>query len=125
MTYGELCLIRFILENVKEGNKVTISDDEKVDVDSLYDYFNNVITEIEKEKAKNPRIKYQAIRLLVDVSKVRGVEDVKERVDEKEKDPEKGEEGQGKQSKDSRPGVEHTKDEKSGEHSRENRREKV
>ncbi|GAG06418.1 unnamed protein product, partial [marine sediment metagenome] len=89
MTYGELALLRRILERVKEGKEVSISDDQKVDTDSLYNYFDNVITHIEKDKIKDPKIVYQAIRLWVDVSKARGVEDVKERVDEKEKDPEK------------------------------------
>lgn len=99
MTYGELALLRYVLEQVKDGKKVNISPDQKVDTDSLYNYFDNVITDIEKDKIKNPKVEYQAIRLWVDVSKVRGVEDVKKRINEKEKDPEKGKAEQGQQKK--------------------------
>ena len=38
MTYGELALLRYILEQVKEGKKVSLSDDQKIDTDSLYNY---------------------------------------------------------------------------------------
>lgn len=125
MTYGELALLRYILEQVKEDKKVILSFYQKVDADSLYNYFDNLITEIEKDKIKNPKVEYQKFQLWLDVRSVRGVKDEKTGVNEKEKDPEKGEEDQGKQSKDGRSGMEHTKDRKKRDHSKEKKSTKI
>ncbi|GAI50643.1 unnamed protein product, partial [marine sediment metagenome] len=79
----------------------------------------------EKDKIKNPKVEYQAIRLWVDVSKVRGVEDVKEGINEKEKDSEKVEEEQRKQPKNRGVRVGHAQDKKSGDHSKQKKETKV
>ena len=52
MTEGELALARYILERVKEGKEFTMSKEEKVDLDSITDYFNNLLSDVEKAKKK-------------------------------------------------------------------------
>lgn len=68
MTEGQLALAQDILEKVKEGKKPSISNVEKVDLDSVTDYFNNLLLDIEKQKKKNfkPVIFY---RLGIEISK--------------------------------------------------------
>ena len=66
MTEGELALARHILEQVKEGKEFTISNKEKVDLDSITDYFNNILLDVEKSK-KRGKVKGEIItyRLLI------------------------------------------------------------
>jgi len=67
MTYSQLGLLRHVLENVKEGKLPGIaSNDEKVDLDYLANYFDNLILEVEKEKGKTH---FLAFRLNVEVNK--------------------------------------------------------
>ena len=60
MTEGELALARHILERVKEGKEFTMSKEEKVDLDSVTDYFNNLLLDVEKNK-KGGKAKGQII----------------------------------------------------------------
>ena len=69
MTEGQLALLRYVTEQVKEGKTPSISNDEKVDLDSTTDYFNNLLLDIEKKK-KRGKVKYGeaiAYRLLIEV----------------------------------------------------------
>lgn len=63
MTEGELTLAKHILEQVKEGKEFTMSKEDKVDLDSVTDYLNNLLLDIEKAKkrgkAKGNIITYQ------------------------------------------------------------------
>lgn len=52
MTEGELALTRHVLEQVKEGKEVSITKEEKVDLDSVTDYFSNLLSDIAKNKRK-------------------------------------------------------------------------
>ena len=52
MTERELALTRHVLEQVKEGKEVTITKEEKIDLDSIIDYFNNLLFDIAKNKRK-------------------------------------------------------------------------
>ena len=69
MTYGQLALIRHVLNEVKEGRNPTISNEEKVDLDYLHNYFDNIISDVEKNK-KIGKVKEGgtvAYRLLIEV----------------------------------------------------------
>ena len=50
MTEGQLALARHILEQVKEGKEFTMTNEEKIDLDSITDYFNNLLLDMEKNK---------------------------------------------------------------------------
>lgn len=39
---------------MKEGEDPSISNNEKVDLDSMHDYFNNVVTKIENDMKRKP-----------------------------------------------------------------------
>ena len=69
MTYGQLALVRHLLNEVKEGRNPTISIKEKVDLDYLHNYFDNIISDVEKNK-KMGKVKEGgavAYRLLIEV----------------------------------------------------------
>jgi len=66
MTYTQLALLRHVLEQVKEGKIPEITNAEKVDLDYLENYFNNLISEVEKEKGKTH---FLAFRLNIEVNK--------------------------------------------------------
>ena len=63
MTEGELMLARDILKQIKEEKEVILSNREKVDLDSVTDYFNNLLLNVEKAKkrgkAKGQIVTYQ------------------------------------------------------------------
>lgn len=63
MTEGELALANYILEQVKESKEVKMGNNEKVGLDSVTDYFNNLLLDIEKNKkrgkAKGQIVTYQ------------------------------------------------------------------
>ena len=63
MTEGELALARDILKQIREEKEVVLSNREKVDLDSVTDYFNNLLLDVEKSKkrgkAKGNIITYQ------------------------------------------------------------------
>lgn len=67
MNLKQLALNRHVLEQLKEGKKPSISNDEKVDLDYLANYWDNIITEVEKEMKKKPNIKGVTFRLYVEV----------------------------------------------------------
>ena len=71
MTEGQLALIRHILEQIKEGNQITLDDNEKVDCDSAHTYFNNLLLDIEKNKKQGKVGKSTAIayRMVVEINK--------------------------------------------------------
>ena len=71
MTYGQLALIRYVLEQVKEGKKPSISNSQKVDLDDMGNYFDNLVTDIKKNKKIGKVKDGEAIayRLLVEVNK--------------------------------------------------------
>lgn len=69
MTYGQLALLRYVLCDVKEGKKPSISNNEKVDLDYLANFFNNLILNIEEEKKRNSKVKYQNFILGIEVNK--------------------------------------------------------
>lgn len=69
MTYGQLAFVRHVLEQVKDGKKLSISNREKVDLDYLENFFNNLISEIEKEKKRNNKVEYQNFILAIEVNK--------------------------------------------------------
>ena len=56
MNLRQLALQRYVFEKVKNGEKLEITNDEKVDLDYIHNYWDNIILEIEKEVKKNPRI---------------------------------------------------------------------
>jgi len=69
MTEGQLALVRYILEKVKEGKTPSVSNDEKVDLDSITNYFDNLLLDVEKQNKKG-KIKNGgsvAYRLLIEI----------------------------------------------------------
>jgi hypothetical protein len=71
MTEGQLALLRHVIEKVKICKPVAISNDEIVDLDSMYDYFNNLLLDIEnnKKRMKVGRGTTIVYRLLVEINK--------------------------------------------------------
>lgn len=57
MNLKQIALNRYVCEQIKEGKEISISNDEKVDLDYLANYWDNIITEIEKEIKKKPNIR--------------------------------------------------------------------
>ena len=69
MTYTQLALLRHVLEQVKNGKLPEITNTEKVDLDYLENYYNNLISNIEKEKKKNSKVEWQNFVMIVEVNK--------------------------------------------------------
>jgi len=69
MTYSQLALLRYILENARDGKMPDISDDEKVDLDYMANYYDNLITDIERDKKKNSKAELQSFVMVVEVNK--------------------------------------------------------
>lgn len=67
MNLSQLALNRYVVEEVKEGKKPSVSNDEKVDLDYLATYWDNIISMAEREKQKKPNIKTVAFRLALDM----------------------------------------------------------
>lgn len=61
MTEGELALARYVLEQVKEGKLPSITNNEKVDLDNVARYFDNILLDVEKVKkgSKDNVVMYQ------------------------------------------------------------------
>lgn len=57
MNLKQLALQRYVMEKVKESKPVEITNDEKVDLDYITNYWDNIISEIEKELKKKPNIR--------------------------------------------------------------------
>jgi len=68
MNYSQLVLNVQILKQIKEGEKPLVNETEKVDLDYLADYFNNLILNIDRDRHKShePVIYY---RICVEVNK--------------------------------------------------------
>ena len=60
MTLTELALLRHIVEKAREGGSLTITNSEKIELDSLNNYFNNLIKDIGKEQ-KNKKDKHAIV----------------------------------------------------------------
>ena len=69
MTYSQLALLRHVLENVKDGKLPEITNAEKVDLDYMANYYDNLITDIEREKKKNSKAELQSFVMVVEVNK--------------------------------------------------------
>ena len=69
MTYTQLALLRHVLEQVKEGKLPEITNAEKVDLDYMANYYNNLISDIEREKKKNSKAELQSFVMVVEVNK--------------------------------------------------------
>ena len=69
MTYSQLALNRYVLEEVKNGRMPTITDNEKIDLDYMVNHWDNVISNIEKDKKKNPKAELQNFVTVVEVNK--------------------------------------------------------
>jgi hypothetical protein len=74
MTHGQLELLNFIIGQVKTGKGLSISNDQKVDLDDMGLYFNNLTLDVVKQK-KRGRVRMGdtiAYRLTIEV-KQKGV----------------------------------------------------
>jgi len=69
MTYTQLALLRHVLEQVKNGKLPEITNAEKVDLDYLENYYDNLISNIEKEKKRNSKVEWQNFVMVVEVNK--------------------------------------------------------
>jgi len=69
MTYTQLVLNRHVLEQVKEGKLPEITNAEKVDLDYMANYYDNLITDIEREKKKNSKAELQNFVMVIEVNK--------------------------------------------------------
>lgn len=67
MNLKQLALNNYIIEQVKEGKKPSISNDEKVDLDYIANYWDNIMSMAEKEKQKKPNIKTIAFRFVLEI----------------------------------------------------------
>lgn len=67
MDLKQLALNRYVVEQIKEGKKPSVSNDEKVDLDYLANYWDNIISDIEKEVKEKPNTKGVAFRLYIEV----------------------------------------------------------
>jgi len=69
MTLTQLALNRYILETVKEGKLPEITNNEKVDLDYLANYYDNLIMDIEREKKRKSKAELQSFVMVVEVNK--------------------------------------------------------
>jgi len=69
MTYRQLALLRHVLEQVKGGKLPEITNAEKVDLDYLENYCDNLISDIERDKKKNNKAEFQSFVMVVEVNK--------------------------------------------------------
>ena len=65
MNLKQLALQRYVIEQVKEGKTPSVSNDEKVDLDYITNYWDNIIMEIVKEIKKKPNIRGCTFKLNV------------------------------------------------------------
>ena len=68
MNIKQLALQRYVIEQVKEGKTPSVSNAEKVDLDYIANYWDNIITEIEKEIKKKPDIRGCTFKLNIAIS---------------------------------------------------------
>lgn len=62
MHIKQLALNRYVIEQIIKGNKPSISRNEKVDLDYLATYWNNIISTVEKEIGEKP----VSVRLVIE-----------------------------------------------------------
>lgn len=69
MTYKELVLLKNVIEKVRNCKPIAISNEEIVDLDSMNDYFNNLLLDVKKQKKRGGVREGGSIayRLLVEV----------------------------------------------------------
>ena len=65
MNLKQLALNRYVIEQVKEGKKLSVSNDEKVDLDYIANYWDNIISMAEKEVKKQPNAKTVVFRFVL------------------------------------------------------------
>lgn len=65
MNLKQLALNRYVIEQVKEGKTPSISNDEKVDLDYIANYWDNIISMADKEVKKKPNIQTVAFRFVL------------------------------------------------------------
>jgi len=69
MTYSQLALLRHVLEQAKEGKLPEITNAEKVDLDYMANYYDNLILDIEREKKRKSKAELQSFVMVVEVNK--------------------------------------------------------
>jgi len=69
MTYSQLALLRHVLEQMKNGKLPEITNAEKVDLDYMANYYNNLILDIEREKKRNSKAELQSFVMVIEVNK--------------------------------------------------------
>ena len=74
MNFRQLALQRYVFEKVKNGEKLEITNDEKVDLDYIHNYWDNIILEIEKELKKKPNIRGCTFKLNIAIEGVVSIE---------------------------------------------------
>ena len=69
MTHGQLELLKYVIGQVKEGKNPSISNDQKVDLDDMGLYFNNLTLDVVKQKKRGRVRKGDTIayRLIIEV----------------------------------------------------------
>jgi len=67
MRYSQLALNRHVIEQVKEGKNPSFDNDEKVDLDYLANYWDNIISMAEEEMKRKPNTKNIAFRLVLEM----------------------------------------------------------
>ena len=69
MTHRQLELLKYVIGQVKEGKNPSISNDQKVDLDDMGMYFNNLALDVVKQK-KRGKVRMGdiiAYRLIIEV----------------------------------------------------------
>ena len=61
----QIALNRMVVEKLKDKKKPSISNDQKVDLDYLFNYWDNIISQIEREVKKKPNIRGVTFKLTV------------------------------------------------------------
>ena len=69
MTHGQLELLKYVIGQVKEGKNPSISNDQKVDLDDMGLYFNNLALDVVEQKKRGRVRKGDTIayRLIIEV----------------------------------------------------------
>ena len=67
MNLKQLALNRYVIEQVKGGGKPSVSNDEKVDLDYIANFWDNIISMAEKEVKKKPNAKTVVFRFVLEM----------------------------------------------------------
>lgn len=68
MTYKELFAVSEVLNDIYQGKEIEIDHETKIDLGAAGDYFKNVISDIDKKKART-REDVMHYRLSIEVNK--------------------------------------------------------